>query len=364
MSGLHIGAYGSRKSVVASEIRTAKNGERLVGRNGEINAGSKQELIHRQVQLAELANGIHVVTETAATKAEKDALRIQRRETAIAMMSNPERAREVGSELGDELYLTQQREGFMRNILQRQDVVDGQVPRAVLRKRNTLVSYATGPTETKTQIVRDDWFYPVEFYLTARPYIEQKEITQNSTDVLEDKYMEAMQAFLVQEDRLFIRMCLATIGQSNERSVQVGLMNPVALSNFRNKIQRWGLTPATWLIANDLFTDLAGDAGFQSLYEPMAQHEIVLTGQLGTILGMNIKSDQYRHPEHRVLNKGEQFVFGTPDTLGTYTDRGGIEVLPIDASITGIPGRGWQMTAQQSQTIVNPRAVACGIRNA
>lgn len=364
MTGLHIGAYGNRKTTVASEIRTGKRGERLVGRNGELNANSKAELIQRQVQLAELANQTHIVTEAKASAAEREMARQDRREAVLAMMHDDTRHVEIGSDMGDELYIAQQREGFMRNILQRQDVVDGQIPRAVLRARNTLVSYATGPTQTDTQIVRDNWFYPVEFYLTARPYVEQKEITQNSSDVLEDKYMEAMQAFLVAEDRLFKQMCLATVGQSNERTVQVGLMNPVGLSNFRNKIQRWGLTPATWLIANDLFTDLAGDAGFQALYEPMAQHEIILTGQLGTILGMNIKSDQYRHPEHRVLDKGEQFVFGTPDTLGTYTDRGGIEVLPIDASNTGIPGRGWHMTAQQSQTIVNSRAVACGIREA
>lgn len=364
MKGLHLGSFGHRATVVASEIKSGKGGERIVGRNGELNAGSKRELMQQQTRLMQVANTHQIVTEADAARAEKAIAQAARRDAVVAMFNDKERHMEVGSELGDELYITQQREGIMRSIFQRQEVVDGQIPRIVLRNRNITVATATGPTSTETQVVRDNWLYPVEYYLTARPYIEQKEITQNSSDVLEDKYLEAMQAFLVGEDRIFRDLCLKSSGQANEMSVQVGLMNPVALGKFRNKVTRWGLTSATWLIANDLWTDISGDTGFQSLFEPMAQHEIILTGQLGTILGMTVKSDAYRHPEHRVLHEGEHFVFSTPDTLGTYTDRGGIEVLPIDAANTGIPGRGWNMTAQQSQTLANFRGVACGRREA
>lgn len=362
MSGLHIGAFGKRTSVVASEIRNGKGGEHLIGRNGEINAGSKKDLIGQITKTMNLASTHQIVTAADAERAELEVAKNARREAVIAAFNDPQRHRELGADLGDELYITQQREGIMRNVLQLQTVVDGQIPKVVLRARNITVGMATGPTATELQIVRDNWMYPVEFYLTARPYIEQKEITQNSSDVLEDKYLEAMQAFLVAEDRLFRDLCLKSAGQSNHFTTQVGMMNPTALGKFRNQVTRWGLTAAQWLIANDLWVDITSDAGFQSMFEPMAQHEILLTGQLGTVLGMTVKSDAYRHPEHKVLAKGEQYIFGTPDTLGTYTDRGGIEVLPIDAAVTGVPGRGWHMTAQQSQTLANFRAVACGRR--
>lgn len=363
MNGLHIGAFGKRSTVVASEIRLGKGGERLVGRNGELNANSKKELMDQQTRLMDLAATKHIVTASDAERAEIEVAKLARREAVVAAFNDPVKHRELGADLGEELFITQQREGIMRNVLQRQEVIDGQVPKVVLRTRNLLVGMATGPTQTELQIMRDNWMYPVEFYLTARPYIEQKEITQNSTDVLEDKYLEAMQAFLVGEDRLFIDLCKKSAGQSNNFTTQVGMMNPTALGKFRNQVTRWGLTAAQWLISNDFWVDITSDAGFQSMFEPLAQHEIILTGELGTVLGLTVKSDAYRHPEHKVLAKGEQFIFATPDTLGTYTDRGGIEVLPIDAAITGIPGRGWHMTAQQSQTLANFRAVACGRRD-
>ena len=363
MSGLHIGAFGKRSVVVASEIRTGKGGDRIVGRNGELNASSKKDLMKQQTRLMQVANTHQIVTQSDAERAEVEVAKLARREAVIAAFNDPQKHRELGADLGEELFITQQREGIMRNVLQRQEVIDGQIPKVVLRTRNLTVGMATGPTQTELQVMRDNWMYPVEFYLTARPYIEQKEITQNSTDVLEDKYLEAMQAFLVAEDRLFRDMCLKSAGQSNNFTTQVGMMNPTALGKFRNQITRWGLTATQWLIANDLWVDVTSDAGFQSMFEPMAQHEILLTGQLGTILGMTVKSDAYRHPEHKVLSKGEQYIFGSPDTLGTYTDRGGIEVLPIDAAVTGVPGRGWNMVAQQSQTLANFRAVACGRRD-
>ena len=364
MSGLHIGAFAKRKAVVASEIRMGKgaNASRLIGANGEINASSKADLMAQQTRMMQLASTKQIVTQRYAEVAEASVAKAARREAVQAMFNDPQRHMEIGADLGDELYITQQREGIMRNVLQRQEVVDGQIPRIVLRNRNLLVGVATGPTATELQVVRDNWLHPVEYYLTARPYIEQKEITQNSSDVLEDKYLEAMQAFLVGEDRIFRDLCQKSAGQANNLTVQVGMMNPTALGNFRNLVTRWGLTASQWLIANDLWVDITSDAGFQSMFEPMAQHEIILTGQLGTVLGMTVKSDAYRHPEHKVLSKGEQYIFGTPDTLGTYTDRGGIDVVPIDAAHTGVPGRGWHMTAQQSQTLGNFRAVAVGRR--
>lgn len=361
---LNMGVFGRRNSVVAAtEIRSSgKNGERLVGRNGEVNASSTRDFMEQTTRLLSVAGTHNLMTETEAERIQIEAAKLSRREMATAMFNDKERHIVVGAAMGDELYITQGREGIMRNVLQRQELENGKVPRVTLRTRNLLVGTVSGPTATELQVVRDNFLYPVEYYLTARPYVEQKEIVQNSSDVLEDKYMEAMTAFMVQEDRLFRQLCINSINYSNPMTTHVGMMNPTVLGNFRNQIESWNITAQQWLIANDLWTDIVADTGFQAIYEPMAQHEILLTGKLGTILGMTVKSDGFRHPEHRVLERGEQFIFGPADTLGTYTDRGGIDVTPIDAAITGIPGRGWNMYAMQSQTLANFRAVACGKR--
>ena len=360
---INMGVFGSRRVALASDIRsTGANGERLIGRNGELNASSKKDLIEQQTRLMSVANTQQIVTESDAERIRIETTKARRREMATAMFHDSDKHVAVGAAMGDELYITQGREGIMRNVLQRQELENGKVPRVTLRTRNLTVGVVSGPTSTELQVVRDNFLYPVEYYLTARPYVEQKEIVQNTSDVLEDKYMEAMTAFMVQEDRLFRQLCINSINHANPLTTHVGLMNPVVLGNFRNRVESWNITAQQWLIANDLWTDIIADTGFQSIYEPMAQHEILLTGKLGTILGMTVKSDGFRHPEHRVLERGEQFIFGPADTLGTYTDRGGIDVTPIDAAQTGIPGRGWNMYAMQSQTIANFRAVACGRR--
>lgn len=361
-----VGAFGARPTVMATELRSeGAQGERIVGRNGELNASGKKDLLFQQQRMMQVANSHNIVTEDQMTQAQKGAAKLARMAAAASLMNEPskgDRHIAIGAEMGEELYITQQREGIMRSVLQKQEVVNGQVPKVVLRNRNIVVNQATGPTQTHMQIVRDNWMYPVEFYFTARPYIEQIEISRNSTDVLEDKYFEAMQGFMVAEDRLFRHMCLQSVGQANPMTTQVGLMNPVALGSFRDRILSWGLTPVQWLVATDLWTDVVGDVGFQSIMDPVAKHELLLTGVLGTILGMEVKTDAYRHPEWKVIGQGEHYIFGSPDTLGTYTDRGGIQVDPIDAAITSIPGRGWNMYSLQSMTIGNFRAIACGKR--
>lgn len=355
--------------VAATELRhtrngvaIAGNGERVVGRNGELNASSRQDLIRQQTALMTVANaGHHLVSGPEAERMHKEIARQQRMDDAQQIFRDAHAHREVGAAMGEELYITQQRDGFMRNILNRLEVTDGVVPRLVLRTMNVTAHQAIGPIQTSLQIVRDNWIYPAEFHLQARPYVEQKEIVQNSSDVLEEKYMETLGAFMVQEDRIFRKLALDTANQSNAFVTQVGLMGVTALASFKNQVESWGLTAGTWLVANDMWTDLTS-SGFQGAFEPMAQHEIIMTGRMGTLLGMNIKSDAFRHPEHRVLSAGEQYIFADPETLGSYTDRNGIDTAPIDQAITGIPGKGWQMSSLISQTIVNSRAVVCGRR--
>jgi hypothetical protein len=78
---------------------------------------------------------------------------------------------------------------------------------------------------------------------------------------------------------------------------------------------------------------------------------------------MTVYSDAYRHPQHKVLQQGDLIVFAAPETLGQFTDRGGVESLPVDAAVTGIPGRGWQLQESLSIVIANSRGVVYGTRH-
>jgi hypothetical protein len=203
--------------------------------------------------------------------------------------------------------------------------------------------------------------YPTEYTLQGKIYIEQREINRNKEDILDQKYADGLQAMMVAEDRIFRDLCLEQATLDNTFTSIIGTLSPTSLGDMRNKVTRWNLPAPTLLIANDLWVDFAVD-GFNGLLEPMAQHELILTGQLGTMLGMNIRSDAFRHPEQKVMSKGELYVFSSPEHVGTYTENGGLISTPIDMATEGVVGRGWALAELQSQTIMNSRGVACAKR--
>ena len=352
-----------RDTQVATTMRLpiSDSKESFIGHNGEVNASSKAELMSVIASLIDHSSAQGgVYTEDAAVS--KVELAKKHHDMVTASFSSNEQLAAVGETLADELYVTSNRDGFMRRFLARQEVAKGSIPTVRMKMKNTVAVIASGPSQIETQLIRDNDYYPAEFYISARPYIEQRDINRSSGDILEEKYIEALEGIMVSEDRTWKKMAEATVGISNGMSNFVGQMTPTALGQFRNLVTRWGIPASTWLIANDLWTDLLADVGFQAIIDPVSKHELLLSGQLGDILGMTIVSDSFRHEEHKVLSKGEQYIIGSPINHGTYSDRGGIDSLPIDHSIERIPGRGWSLTESVSMIIANPRSVAKGQR--
>lgn len=347
-----------KQPIVASELRFDK-GSRAIGGNGELNASSVSDLLKQTAKLMEVASTQGVITEAAATESQKAAAR---RESIIAAFAGEEAHIQLGEVLADELYQAANREGFMRRFFARQELSQGQIPRVKMRLKNVVAVVAGSPSKVQTQIVRDNTLYPSEFYVTANPFVEKREIDQSTGDVLEEKYIEALESIMVAEDRLAYKMWQATVGVANYRTQVAGNLNPTTLAALRNQVARWNIPAANWLIANDVWNDIIGDSGFQQLIDPVSKHELLLTGQLGTILGMSIYSDGFRHPQHRVLSAGDMIVLGAQVNLGTYTDRGGIESEPQSQSVTGVPGKGWFLTESLSLVVGNARAVAVANR--
>jgi hypothetical protein len=344
---------------VATDLRIG--GSKMVGSNGEINGSSQKDMLLQIAKFLEVASRDGVITADQADNHHVIGA-ADRRQAILAAFSSREAHAELGEVMAEELYQAANREGFMRRFLGRQELTQGQIPQAKLRMKNVVGITASSPSKTQTQIMRDNLHYPPEFYVTGRPFVEKRDIDRSTADVLEEKYIEALEAIMVAEDRILYKMFMASVGQANNLNTIVGTLSPLSLAAQRNQVTRWDIPAASLLIANDLWNDIVGDAGFQQLIDPVSKHELLLTGQLGNILGMTIYSDAYRHPQHKVLNAGDIFVIGAPVNLGQYTDRGGVESLPIDSAIEGIPGRGWHLQESLSVVVANARAVSVGTR--
>jgi len=347
------------RSSVASEMTLPVAGgskERLVANNGEINAGSNVELMQTIAKLMNLASTGGVITEDQAVR--KEELAKRHREMVQASFDSKEQLQAVGEVLAEELYITGNRDGFCRRFMARQDLSQGQIPTVRMRMKNVVSVIAASASKVQTQLVRDNTYYPIEFYNSVRPYVEKRDIDRSNTDVLEEKYVEALEGLMVQEDRTWRNMAIQCVGISNPFTNIVGSVTPETLGNLRNLVSRWGIPTRYWLIANDIWTDIIKDSGFQQVIDPVSKHDLLLSGELGTIFGMTILSDAYRHPQHKVIDQGEMFIVGDAINHGQYTDRGGIESLPIDGTHESVPGRGWFMTETLSMVIANARSVA------
>lgn len=350
----------SKHAVVASDFRFQKGAERVVGSNGEVNASSRKDLISRSLDLMRASAGGQVITETEAQ--ERQVIQATNRQLIQAAFDDPSAHRVLGERMTEQLYMTANRKGYARRLLNRIELKQGDIPRFPVRKKNVTAMIATGPVAINTQLATDKWLTPPELTIGARVFVPQTEINQSNSDVLEEKYVEGLEATMVAEDRLHYNLCRQTINVDNSLVVIGGTLSPLTFMNVRQNVQRWGMKPMYCVMASDLFVDVVGDASFIQAIEPVARHELVMTGELGVLYGMTLISEDYRHPEHKVLSQGEFIIYSDPSFHGAYSDRGGIDSQPIDTLNERVVGRGWLITEAMAMAVANTRSVAFAIR--
>lgn len=358
---IQVRANRSATPAPATEFRrgNAVKGERMVASNGETNAWSRKDLFANNMEIMASHQRGQLITD--ADFSFQDQLR-DNKTLLMAALNDTGTFEVLGQKMADALYVAQNRQGFLRKILARQALEQGQIPRAVLRGKNVTAVYSTSPTDIESQIVRDNWYYPPEFDIVARPFVPQKELNQSADDVLTEKFVEGQEALMVAEDRLLISAANAVVGMDNELTALGTAMTPWSFMQVVDKVQRWGLSPAAALLASDLLKDIVGNSEWQNALDPVAKHELLLTGQLGVLYGTSIITDAYRHPQHKVLNRGEFYIFADPENTGMYTDRNGLQSLPTDVTNEKKVGRGWVIWEAFSMCLANTRAVAKGIR--
>ena len=344
-----------------TQARFNNSQDRMIGQNGEINAGNLVELAARMVEISQsIAAGNLVATEEEASHAELASERFQA--VREAFYDRGERWAEMGSAITNTINTRIEREGFMREVLSRGNVEEGSVPRIRVKQKNVRAVLSRGPTQVYPQYVRDSYQNLEEFYVTANPRVEEIDLRQGSGDILEDKYFEGMEAIWVKEDQTLVKGLRTCDNIYNPVTYFSTSLTPTALQTVKYNVDRFRIPVENILLSLDLLNDLAVGNAFGQWFDPISQWEVVRTGRIGTLLGLQLITDGYREPTLRVLNDGEFFVLGTPEFLGGYTDRGPIESRPADDFDKAIPARGWTMREIIALGIANAKAVAHGVR--
>ena len=348
---------GIRGGVRLAGGRSRVSAGAAFGSNGELNASSKKELMQAIGHVLSQSRD-DVMTKQASIENANERL-AHLREAYFDKSGT--KFQVLGEVISEEIWETLGREGFSRRLLSVMPLSKGQTGRVKVRRKDVVAYQVTTDVKVQEQRIRQTYVYPPEFYLIANILIEDKEVEQASTDLLDEKFQDGLEAILRRED-LITRALLNRAATTFNDLVLFTTFNPSVLTTLRTQVNRWGTPAATMVIAWDIWDDIIADADFVAWWDQVHKHELILEGRLGSMLGMEIITDGYRYDTLQVLQPGEVYVTASPVTLGTITQRKELDSRAIDTYNQGRPARGWFMEQIQGQVIVNGRAVDRGVR--
>lgn len=268
----------------------------------------------------------------------------------------------LGASLAQSISDQADREGFVRKLMVGNTLKQGEVQRVPMPAHDTMAVVATSSSNTGYQTIRQRVFTPDEFEIQANVRVENLDIQQVNGDLLDHAYNDGLQAIMVAEDRLWKKAADQTVGIVNNLELIAGELTTKNLGRLRQAIAAWGLPTTHILLSNDYWADVIGSNDFATFFDPITKYDLVLNGQIGTLVGMEIITDAFRQPNQKVLAPGEIYVVSDPINHGAYSTRGGIQSTPTSGADAGNSTRGWFMVEPFSLVLANVRSVVKGKR--
>lgn len=327
---------------------------------GEMNASSRKDAIDV------LGEAIRLVKNGGAQDGpsieERESTRQNRASELVAAFGDKTNSRmqvlaeAVTSEVLDQT----NREGFCRKFLQVKELAQGELPYIILRDKQALAYMMSSTSKVVPVEVRERKMILNEFHITGQVMISNVEIARTSTDLLEEKYDETLEAVMVQEDRFWKK--LADRAATSRNNVQTFLqLSPTFFSRMIQMISSYGLPVQNALIASDLMQDITAGVDFVGVFDPVTKWEVLQTGEMGMLYSVKITSDALRGPNMRVLDPGDIYMISSPEYHGVLHTRP-IITEPVTGYAEGRSERGWFVDQITAMMIGNNRSVAKGRR--
>lgn len=343
-----------------AKVRTA---ERLSNDEGEINAGSKKELMEKVSAMIDAYKGGEI-DRTADTEITAEEVSMQRAAELVEAYNDPsgKKMKVMGDTIVEELVEVGRREGFTRSLFGVQNVPQGQDGKVRIRYKQAVAIVATSATAVTPVRFRERYVRPPVYYLNADLLIEDMEVRLSPVGILEEMFEDGLEATMVKEDRLTKMFLDALNGILNTPVAISGQLTPEIWSTLREAIEAFGNPASTALMAYDYWKDIAGGSVFSGYFDPVTKYQLVLEGRLGSLMGVSIITDAFREPKLQVLNPGELYIVAPPQNLGVITQHQEMTPYQVDRRNMGEPVQGWFIEQIQGQVAPNPRAVIKAFR--
>lgn len=352
-----------RNGAPIEDLRFQGKGDLALSQStGELNAYSQKDLMNNISKLmASFQSGELVHQSTSAANDLTEAEKIELFAEAVADQSGAKWA-SLGASIVASIEDRAERQGLLRKVCKGATVRQGDVPRIELKIHQAEAITATGPTDFGYRQFRGRVYTPAEFELKSNIRVSKMDLDQINGDLLDRAQQDGLTSIMVAEDRLWKRACDQAVGIQNPITYVHGDLTPRLLSTLKNSVASWPLPVSTAVLAYDYWNDIVGNDQFSSALDPVSKYDLLITGRLGTLLGMELVTDGMRAPEHIVLKQGELYVLADQDYHAVYTTRGGTQSTPTSGANQGNTDRGWLLSSTFSFTLANVRSVAKAVR--
>lgn len=330
----------------------------VVAADGSINAANNAEMMKNMLLLMAQASAGGIQEVRASAKQDINQKLEKRQALAAAMHSRDKDTQEALAEvMGEMVFETLGRAGFSRKFLTVKPITPGAVHQIPVIVPDVTAIFSTENLNAPASQIRGKVIQPKPFSIDVNVLIDEMEIATSPVDLLDLKYNQALEQGLVGEDRVFVRLADAA-SKVHNTPVFFDTLSPTILASVRTQMDTQGGIPVGgMLISADIWADIIAETEFQNTYSPIEKHEIVLSGRLGQLMGMDIVTDGFRIPNLKVLGQGTLYVFGVPDTLGEIGQYGQMTATAVDRKTVGEAKRGWFLQNIMDMTIANSRAV-------
>ena len=346
-------------------VRSAS--EKLVGANGEYNAGSRDDLTRIVDALVRQARAGEIHQDPGVTTASTDVSGWSQNGHLVQAALSEGRPSEggpfqvLGEVFTDSVAETMGRMGFTNKILAMQDVAEGGTARVRIRQKDVTSWLMLSDGHTVESLIRQKYIYPRGYNLETLVLMEEAEIHEAGAQISEVKYNDALEATMVRDDNI-TKFLLDQAAPSHNDVIAFNAFTPQVFVTLRNQIWQWSLPVPHALMAIDLWDDLFADADWARWYSPIEKHELAVEGKLGQLADIEIITDGFRYDTLQVLDPGEVYFLSSPATLGVKANMIALNSSVVDQRMLGRAVRGWFIFLRQATLLANSRGVSKGIR--
>lgn len=348
-------SFSLRNGAPLTDLKFKGSNMTALSSNGEFNANDNRDLMRQIGQLLQSMSSGEIVQNNGGEFASLS--NDQKRDLVAVSSSDPAKWAALGASIAQDVREQQTRQGFLRSLCVVENLKQGEQLRVPMPRHGTRAVVATGPTSLSYQMINDRYYTPAEFELKAAVRVSKLELGQATHDLLDHAYNDAIEGMVTAGDRIWKNAADRTVGKSNNLVGFSGALTPAVLSRAATRIRDWNLPVSRAIIANSFWEDIQSESSWATALTPVGQYDLVLTGKIATIYGLDLMTDGFRPENQRVLSRGEAYIVADPEYHATMGSRGGIESTPTDGANQGETTKGWLLSEVMSFIIPNTRSV-------